>query len=84
MAYYYPTELYRIYWPGYPSKWLYVKCTGHETHNTIATSTKATLGLKSNQAVKRIDYYSCFTHWQMLQHIIPHLHGHTLFHVWPY
>ena len=34
--------------PGYPSKCLYVKRTGHETHDKIATITGATFGLKSN------------------------------------
>ena len=51
MTYYETTKLYRIYWldwSGYPSKRLYVKCTGHETHNKIATITGATLGLQSN------------------------------------
>ena len=45
------TKLYRIYWldwSGYPSKRLYVKRTGHETHDKIATITGATLGLQSN------------------------------------
>ena len=45
----YTTELCKkIYWPGYPSKSLYVKHTGHETHDKIATITRVTLGLKSN------------------------------------
>ena len=34
-------------WSGYPSKRLYVKRTGHEMHDKIATIT-ATLGLQSN------------------------------------
>ena len=45
------TKLYRIYWldwPGYPSKCVYVKRTGHETHYKIATITVMTLGLKNN------------------------------------
>ena len=39
---------YRIYWPSYLSKHLYVKPTGHETHDKIATITGSTLGLKSH------------------------------------
>ena len=45
------TKLYRIYWldlPGYPSKRLYVKRTGHETYYKIAIITGMTLGLKNN------------------------------------
>ena len=37
------------YWPGYPSKRLYVKSTAcHEMYGKIATITGMTLGLKSN------------------------------------
>ena len=45
------TKLYRNYWldcPGYPSKCLYIKHLGHETHDKIAIIAGATLGLKSN------------------------------------
>ena len=48
-------EIFRVYgriywldWSGYPSKRLYVKRTGHETHDKIATITGVTLGLQSN------------------------------------
>ena len=33
----------RNYWPNYPSKRLYVKRTGHETHDEIAIITEAQL-----------------------------------------
>ena len=33
---------------GYPSKHLYVKHTGHETHDKISIITGGTLGLESN------------------------------------
>ena len=56
MTYYQTTKLYRIYWlnwPGYTSKLLYVKCTGHETmHDKIAIITGVKLGLKSNYTIK--------------------------------
>ena len=58
------------------SKRLYVKHTGHEMHDKIATITVATQ--------EWTDYYSCFKHWQMLQQLIPHSHGHTHICVWPY
>ena len=56
-------QLYRIYWPGYPSKHLYVKSKGHDMHDKIATITGATLNLNSNSAVKQTDYYSSSKHW---------------------
>ena len=39
---------YWLNWSGYPSKRLYVKRTGHETHDKITTITGVTLGLQSN------------------------------------
>ena len=41
-----------MYWPGYHSKRLYVKCTGHETLDKIAAITEAILGLR---AIKQLN-----------------------------
>ena len=35
MTYYWTTERYRIYWPGYPSKRLCVKRTGYEMQSLL-------------------------------------------------
>ena len=48
MTCYLTTRIYWLDWPGYPTKYLYVKHIGHETHNKIATITGAIIGLKSN------------------------------------
>ena len=70
-----------MYWPGYPIKSLhsgiytYVKIIGHEMSNKITTITRVTLSVKGNFGVKQTDFYSCFDHWQMLQHAFPYLCG---------
>ena len=55
MTYYQTTELYRIYWSSYFIKSLYVKHTGHETHDKIFTIT-ALLGWHlASRAVKQLN-----------------------------
>ena len=56
-TYYKTTKLYRIYWPGYPSKCLqsgvytYVKHTGHEMRDKVATIARATHWLQEQLSV---------------------------------
>ena len=44
--------IYWLDWSGYPSKRLYVKRTGHETHDKIATITGRHL---ASRAIKQLN-----------------------------